>query len=102
MKMGEIRERVYREVKKVHSGKVTTYGIIGKKLGISPRIVGYALHMNKDDNVPCHRVVNRVGRLAPTFSFGGYKEHRERLEKEGVKFRDETHVDIKEFMAFTK
>lgn len=92
MAIRELREKVYKVVKSIPSGKVTTYGAIGKKLGISPRIVGYALHMNNSDKIPCHRVVNRIGRLAPTFAFGGYGEHRKRLEKEDVEFRNENHV----------
>ena len=100
MGIKDVREKVYKVVKQVPEGKVTTYGVIGKKLGISPRVVGYALHMNPyEGEVPCHRVVNFKGRLAPNFSFGGSEIQRERLEKEGVKFKDETHVK-KELILF--
>lgn len=95
MVLKDIRAKVYEIVKQIPEGKVTTYGAIGKKLSISPRVVGYALHINSSDKVPCHRVVNHEGRLAPTFAFGGFKEHRIRLEKEGVTFKDDTHVDKK-------
>ena len=64
------------------------------KSKITPRIVGFALHANRDQKVPCHRVVNKDGRLAPNFAFDGYKEQRRRLLAEGTKFRDEMHVDL--------
>ena len=58
-------------------GKVTTYGVIAKKLGMSPRVVGYVLHLNPDGSkTPCHRVVNRNGRIAPGYAFGGKYEQR--------------------------
>lgn len=89
-------QKVYEIVKKVPKGKVTTYGQIALKLG-NPRWsrqVGWALHANKSASVPCHRVVDRTGRVAPNFAFDGAKEQRRRLEVEGVKFKDEMHVDF--------
>ncbi|RJQ26937.1 cysteine methyltransferase [Candidatus Parcubacteria bacterium] len=93
----DICERVYELVKRVPEGKVTTYGLIGKVLNISPRVVGFALHLNNNPEVPCHRVVNREGRIASAFAFGGARVQRERLEKEGVEFGDETHVELEKY-----
>lgn len=89
------KEKVYALVRKIPKGKVTTYGSIGKKLHMSPRTVGTALHLNPyEGDVPCHRVVNHEGRIAPGFAFGGLGEQRRRLEKEGVEFKDDTHVNM--------
>ena len=107
------KDRVYEIVKKVPKGKVTTYGEVAQVLGKVrwARQVGWALHQNKqslrsssfdklrtaglkDSNVPCHRVVDRNGRLAPNFAFNGAKEQRRRLEVEGVEFVDRAHVDL--------
>ena len=89
--MKNYREKVYALVSKIPKGKVTTYGAIGKKLHMSPRTVGTALHLNPyEGEVPCHRVVNREGRIAPGFAFGGINAQRQLLEKEGVIFIDET------------
>jgi methylated-DNA-protein-cysteine methyltransferase related protein len=89
-------ERVYDLVRKVPKGKVTTYGAIGKKLGISPRVVGQALHANPyEGDVPCHRVVNRNGRIAPNFAFGGKDTQKKLLKEECVEFKDFFHVKIK-------
>ncbi|KKR50161.1 MAG: Methylated-DNA/protein-cysteinemethyltransferase [Candidatus Curtissbacteria bacterium GW2011_GWA1_40_16] len=108
----DFRQQVYTIVKKIPKGKVATYGQVARiiqnskikdqnfnsKIKISnkfaPRLVGYALHSNKSANVPCHRVVDRNGRLAPNFAFDGWKEQKRRLEEEGVKFVDELHVDL--------
>jgi len=93
--MKSYREKVYELVSKIPKGKVTTYGTIGKKLHMSPRTVGTALHLNPyEGEVPCHRVVNRDGRIAPGFAFGGIGEQRKRLEREGIVFKDETHIDL--------
>jgi methylated-DNA-protein-cysteine methyltransferase-like protein len=91
------KEGVYRLVKNIPSGKVLTYGLIAQKLGKPrwSRQVGWALHQNKEGSgVPCHRVVDRNGRLAPNFAFEGAGEQHRRLAAEGVRFADEMHVDL--------
>lgn len=81
-------ERVYETVREIPRGKVATYSDIARISGVgSPRLVGSCLHVNPyPQSVPCHRVVNAAGRLAPTFAFGGAEKQREMLEEEGVKF----------------
>ena len=92
-------QKVYEQVRKVPAGKVTTYGLLGKKLNMSPRVIGYALHANPDgEKTPCHRVVNRDGCVAPGYAFGGPGIQRKRLEKEGVKFKDEKNIDLQEYL----
>lgn len=80
-------DRVYAAVKRIPCGKVASYGQIARMCGSprSSRAVGYALHVNPYPGVvPCHRVVNREGRLAPAFAFGGAEVQKELLEREGV------------------
>lgn len=88
------QQKVWRVVAKIPRGRVATYGMIAKKVGIDPRMAGWALHANRSGDVPCHRVVDRNGRLAPNFAFDGWREQRRRLDAEGVKFKDEMHVDL--------
>lgn len=80
-------ERVYEYVKTVPRGKVVTYGQVAAAID-APRCarqVGWALHVNPEPGViPCHRVVNREGRLAPAFAFGGEAVQASLLEAEGV------------------
>ena len=88
-----IFESVYQVVRKIPPGKVMRYGEVAKVVGTTPRVVGFALHANPFENeIPCHRVVDRNGRLAPSFAFGGEREQYLRLKGEGVEFIDSTHV----------
>ncbi len=88
-------DQVYKVVRKIPTGKVTTYGDISRILGTKDaRKVGWALHANKNPLVPCHRVVNKDGRLAPNFAFDGAAEQRRRLLAEGVTFRNENNVNL--------
>ena len=97
MKKSEIYKAVYEVVQQIPKGKVATYGDIAWLAGNSKmaRLVGNALHENpKPGEIPCHRVVNREGRMAPGFAFGGPGRQRELLEAEGVVFKGEK-ADIK-------
>lgn len=92
--------RVYDAVKRIPKGHVATYGQIAALAG-SPkaaRVVGYALHVNPEPGViPCHRVVNRDGRLAPSFAFGGTDAQARLLKNEGVAVSD-SHVDLTRYL----
>ena|SRR3989344_175025 len=95
MKQNNIFTRVYKIVRGIPEGKVMTYGEVAKIVATSPRVVGFALHANTEGSgTPCHRVVNKEGRLAPGFAFGGEAEQRMRLKSEGVVFKDDRHVDL--------
>ncbi|MDO8452628.1 MAG: methylated-DNA--[protein]-cysteine S-methyltransferase [bacterium] len=89
-------EKIYEAVSRIPKGKVSTYGAIARLIGSRDvRKVGWALHANPDgEKVPCHRVVNKEGRLAPGYAFGGPGEQKKKLEAEGVPFKDEGHVDL--------
>jgi len=95
----KVFQRIYQVVRKIPEGKVMTYGAVAKVVGTTPRVVGFALHANPDQKTPCHRVVDRNGRLAPSFAFGGAREQYLRLKSEGVRFIDEMHVDRASFGA---
>ena len=77
---------VYEVLRTVPRGRVVTYGQIARAIG-APRMarqVGYALHVNpKPGIIPCHRVVNREGRLSGAFAFGGLQAQQKLLEAEG-------------------
>lgn len=80
-------ERVYAAVCAIPRGCVSTYGRIAEACG-SPRAaraVGMALHRNpRPGEIPCHRVVNREGYLAPAFAFGGSDAQMVLLQSEGI------------------
>ncbi|MBI4034931.1 MAG: MGMT family protein [Candidatus Chisholmbacteria bacterium] len=88
--------QVYELVKQIPKGKVVTYGQIARFLGTrDARKIGWALHGNTDKDNPCHRVVNKQGRVALNYAFDGWQEQKRRLTEEGVSFVDEAHVDLK-------
>lgn len=92
--------KIYNAVKKIPRGRVATYGQIAAMAG-NPRwsrVVGYALHVNPDPaNIPCHRVVNRLGEVSSAFAFGGENMQRELLLKEGVGFLEDGRVDLERY-----
>ena len=93
---GTFYDRIYRAVQQIPRGRVATYGQIAAMAGNgnAARAVGNALHVNPAPGViPCHRVGNARGRLAPGFAFGGEDEQRRLLEAEGVEVV-ENHVDL--------
>lgn len=94
-------ENVYEAVQLIPRGKVATYGQIARMIGAprSSRAVGYALHANPRPGViPCHRVVNREGRLAPAFAFGGPEIQAQLLESEGVEVSEDFTVDLGKYL----
>ena len=81
-------------VEEIPYGRVASYGQIAALIGRekNARLVGRVLRMADDyGRYPCHRVVNSAGRLAPHFP-----EQKELLLEEGVVFRNEAHVDMKQ------
>ena len=90
-------ERIYEVVKSIPEGKVATYGQVAVLAG-NPRwarVVGYALHCNPEPGViPCHRVVNREGRVSPAFAFGGENIQIDLLKKEGIVFEEDGTIDL--------
>lgn len=92
-------ERVYSVLERVPAGRVTTYGAIAGYLGVASgaRMVGYALNnlsIHPDgEQLPAHRVVNRLGELTGRGYFSG-DTMRERLIQEGIEFEDEYRLNI--------
>ncbi len=90
-------ERVYKIVKQIPYGKVTTYGAIANYLGSprSARMVGWALNNSSIDNsVPAHRVVNKNGILTGKHHFNGTKLMEQLLENEDIKVLNNQIVDL--------
>lgn len=90
-------DKVYDVVCRIPRGKVTSYGQVALLCGNprAARAVGWALHQNpRPGKIPCHRVVNREGRLAPEFAFGGEQAQRRLLEAERVPFLADGRVDL--------
>lgn len=93
-------EKIYAVVRKIPRGRVATYGQVAMLAG-NPRwarAVGYALHANPDpDGIPCYRVLNRFGELAPAFAFGGAEVQAELLRADGIEVTD-GRVDLEKYL----
>ncbi|WP_066223666.1 MGMT family protein [Formosa haliotis] len=93
-------DKVYKVVKQIPYGKVTSYGAIANYLGAakSARIVGYAMNASHYMNdVPAHRVVNRNGLLTGKFHFEGTNVMQQMLEEEGVVVKNNQVVPLKDY-----
>ena len=89
--------QVLEAIAEIPVGSVATYGQIAKLIGKekNARLVGKAMQLSSlytDDRYPCHRVVNSAGRLAP-----GFYEQKALLLEEGVSFKGNGHVNLKEY-----
>lgn len=91
-------EQVYEVVKRIPFGHVTSYGAIAAYLGTkgSARMVGWAMNAshNTRDNVPAHRVVNRIGVLTGKHHFGGPDVMKQLLESENIEVKGDRIVDF--------
>jgi methylated-DNA-protein-cysteine methyltransferase-like protein len=90
-------ERVYAIVRQIPEGKVTSYGAIAKALGTarSARMVGWAMNASHSiEDVPAHRVVNRLGLLSGKYHFEGTNLMQQLLENEGITVVDNQIVDF--------
>ena len=90
-------EQVYQVVRLIPSGRATSYGAIAKYLGSGSgaRMVGWAMNacMNRND-VPAHRVVNRLGMLSGKMHFTDPDAMQNRLEGEGIVVKDDQIQDF--------
>ena len=86
------RDTVLDIVSQIPRGYVMNYGLIATLAGwpSHARMVGRTLRYTSGaEHLPCHRVVNVVGRTAP-----GWQWQRSLLEDEGVTFLPNGHVDM--------
>lgn len=79
-----LSEKVYKIVKEIPKGKLTTYKDVAFNLG-NPKLaraVGNALNKNNNPKIPCHRVIRSDGKI------GGFNKGKKNkillLKKEGV------------------
>jgi len=93
-------EQVYRLVRQVPPGKVTSYGTIARMLGNprAARTVGWALHsIPEGSDVPWQRVINSRGCISTSCLEHGEGLQRALLEAEGVEFDERGYVDWDRF-----
>lgn len=80
-------KRVFKVVKQIPHGRVTSYGAIARYIGAprSSRTVGYAMNASHNmPDIPAQRVVNRNGLLTGKHHFQGTHLMQQLLESEGI------------------
>ena len=78
---------IWRAVKRIPRGRVSTYGVIARLAGLpgQARLVGYALHnLPEGADVPWQRVVNAKGTVSLRAT--GEGRQKSRLASEGIRF----------------
>ncbi|GGB80331.1 O6-methylguanine-DNA methyltransferase [Marinobacterium zhoushanense] len=91
MQTAPLNELIWQIVASIPEGKVATYGQIATLAGYPnhARYVGTTLKkLPKDTGLPWHRVVNARGESSFPKGSDAYKRQMERLEAEGVIFRN--------------
>ena len=98
-KSNPLHERIFEMVEAIPSGKVATYGQIGKLVGgCSGQLVGFAmasLRYGSGRKVPWQRVINRQGKISLTGPDAALQ--RALLEDEGIRFDADGVIDLAEF-----
>ncbi|MBR99001.1 MAG: cysteine methyltransferase [Flavobacteriaceae bacterium] len=98
--MSSFFKDVYKVVRKVPFGRVTSYGSIANYLGDprGARVVGWAMNNSHNlKNFPAHRVVNRNGLLTGKNHFKGTNLMEQLLINEGIKIKNDKIINFDKF-----
>jgi methylated-DNA-protein-cysteine methyltransferase-like protein len=82
-------KNVWQVVEEIPRGHVLTYGEVARLAGMSRAARRVSLAMRRaprNRKLPWHRVVNSQGRISFPADSSGYRQQKERLEREGVVF----------------
>lgn len=100
MKEDSFFENVYKVVRLIPKGRITSYGAIAAAIGAkkAARMVGYAMNGSHGVHppVPAHRVVNRKGLLTGRHHFSPPELMENLLREEGIKVKDHQVLNFKE------
>lgn len=90
--------RIYRLVRLIPPGNVSSYGKLAQIVGTGARQVGYAMAaVTTELDVPWHRVVNSRGELSARKGGKADERQRQRLIEEGVIFDARGRIDLDQF-----
>jgi len=95
---GPLYQQIYALVRQLPPGRVTSYGRIARRVGCTPRTVGFAMAaLPAGHELPWQRVINSRGEISPRRNGDGQLVQRLLLEAEGVEFDERGRVDLVEF-----
>lgn len=92
--------RIWQVVMLIPPGNVATYGDVAHMAGLpgAARRVGLALRgLPQDTTIPWHRVVNAQGKIVIPGGGPARNEQRKRLEPEGITFRSEAGLKLRQY-----
>lgn len=97
--MSNFYQKIYKKLRQVPKGKITTYQDLAHALNTRAyRAVGTAMAKNTDaPNTPCHRVINSSGHIG-NYSGGGPQKKIQMLQREGLKIKDGKVVDFENYL----
>ncbi len=93
------RERVFKLVRRIPSGRVMTYGQVAAILGqgYTPRTVGFVMHSSEGD-LPWHRVINAQGACSTGGLLLPANKQQLMLEREGIQFDERGRCDLTKYL----
>ena len=94
------RERVFKLVRGIPSGRVMTYGQIAAILGegYTPRTVGFVMHSSGEESLPWHRVINAQGGCSTGRIVLPADKQQLMLEREGIEFNERHRCDLQRYL----
>ena len=94
------RERVFKLVRRIPTGRVMTYGQIAAILGegYTPRTVGFVMHSSSEESLPWHRVINAQGACSTGRIVLPADKQQLMLEREGIKFNERHRCDLQRYL----
>lgn len=95
--MSTFKDRVYKILKEIPRGRVTTYGTVATLAGIprGGRLVGGILHFAPEElELPWYRIVNRHGFISTKCLDHPKELQKALLEEEGVEVNDGFMIDL--------
>jgi alkylated DNA nucleotide flippase Atl1 len=95
--MDKIRE-MQLLLAKIPKGKISTYGLLAKKLKVHPRYAGKLLSKNPDGvRYPCYKIIRSDGSLGGYTSKHGVKDKIRKLRKDGIEIK-KNRIDLKRYL----
>ena len=97
------RERAYELVLRIPPGRVMSYGLVAKVLGIGydARAIGNIMYATPNEdgrNIPWHRVINSQGVCSTAGLTSPLDLQQRLLETEGIVFNDKGKCDLEKYL----
>ena len=99
-KLMHFKERVIAVVRKIPSGRVTTYGTVATLAGLprGARLVGGILHYCAEDlDLPWQRIINREGYISTKCLEHPKQLQKALLEQEGIEVSNDFIVNLDKY-----